>query len=93
MERIAMPRKTLLVLGVGLLLGFGLPLSIGAGDTSLVRPRVALTILDSAGDIGRDTSVTVGADRLSLISYYDAANGNLKVAHCSDLFCVSDLRR
>jgi len=25
---------------------------------------------------------------LGLISYYDATNGNLKVAHCSDRACV-----
>jgi hypothetical protein len=47
-----------------------------------------LTTLDSADEVGQDTSVTIAADRLGLISYYDATNGNLKVAHCSDLFCI-----
>jgi hypothetical protein len=86
-------RNTFLVLEVGLLLGFVLPLSIGAGDTSLVRPGVALTTLDGPGNVGQYTSVTIGADGLGLISYYDATNGNLKVAHCSDLFCVPSHRR
>jgi hypothetical protein len=88
-----MSRNTFLVLGVWLLLGFVLPLSIGAGDTDLVRPRVALTTLDGPGNVGQDTAVTIGADGLGLISYHDATNGNLKVAHCSDLSCVPDRRR
>ena len=33
--------------------------------------------------MGQYTSVTIGADGLGLISYYDATNGDLKVAHCS----------
>ena len=49
--------------------------------------------LDSAGNVGNDTSVTVGADGLGLISYYDSTNGDLKVAHCADTFCVPYLRR
>jgi hypothetical protein len=36
-----------------------------------------------------DTSVTIGADGLGLISYYDVTNGDLKVAHCSDAACSS----
>jgi hypothetical protein len=84
-----MSRKTLLVLGVGLLLGFGLTLSTGADETGLERPGFALTTLDSAGDVGQDTSVTIGADGLGLISYHDVSNRNLKVAHCSDQACTA----
>jgi hypothetical protein len=47
-----------------------------------------LTTLDSIGQVGQDTSVTMGADGSGLISYHDATNGNLKVAHCSERFCV-----
>ena len=36
--------------------------------------------LDAAGMVGTYTSITIGADGLGLISYYDATNGNLKVA-------------
>jgi hypothetical protein len=39
--------------------------------------------------VGLDTSVTIGADGLGLISYYDNTNGDLKVAHCSDITCTA----
>ena len=84
-----MSRNTFLVLGVGLLLGFGLTLSVGAYDTGLERPGFALTTLDGSGNVGQHTSVTIGADGLGLISYYDVTNRDLKVAHCSDTACTS----
>jgi len=37
--------------------------------------------------------VTIGADGLGLISYYDVGNGNLKVAHCANAFCTPYFRR
>ncbi len=43
--------------------------------------------VDSSGDVGQDTSIIIGADGYGLISYYDVTNGNLKVAHCSNLEC------
>ncbi len=45
--------------------------------------------LDSDGDVGKFTSITIGTDGLGLISYYDQTNGNLKVAHCIDTACSS----
>ncbi len=42
----------------------------------------AITPLDTDGDVGQYTSITIGADGLGLISYFDATSGNLKVAHC-----------
>src|SRR5580765_5931060 len=87
-----MLRKTVLVLGVGLLLGFGLTLSVAADDTTLERPGFARTTLDSSGNVGQYSSVTIGTDGLALISYYDASNGDLKVAHCSNLACTSATR-
>ena len=30
------------------------------------------------------TSIALGADGLGLISYYDDANGDLKVVHCAE---------
>ena len=33
--------------------------------------------------------MTIGAGGLGLISYYDTTNGDLKVAHCSDVTCSS----
>ena len=44
-------RKTFLVLEVGLLLGFGLTLSVGADETALERPGFALTTLDGSGNV------------------------------------------
>ena len=34
-------------------------------------------------------SITMGADGLGLISYYDGTNSALKVAHCSNTACTS----
>src|SRR5262245_1436189 len=91
----SMFRRTVLVLEVGLLLGFGLTLSVGAGDNTLDRPGFSLTTLDGSGNVGQYSSVTVGTDGLALISYYDATNGDLKVAHCldaADSICTSATR-
>ena len=48
-----------------------------------------ITILDTTGQPGSDTSITIGSDGLGLISYYDVANGDLKVLHCGNLVCNS----
>src|SRR5437016_8366758 len=84
-----MSRKTFFALGVGLLFGFGLTLSVGADDTALERPGYALTTLDGSGNVGRFSSVTIGTDGLGLISSFDETNGDLKVAHCSNLTCTT----
>ncbi len=46
------------------------------------------TTVDSTGDVGYYTSITIGADGLGLISYHDASNGDLKVFRCSNLTCT-----
>ena len=46
-------------------------------------------MLDSDGHVGWDTSITIGADGLGLINYYDDTNNDLKVAHCSNTACTS----
>jgi preprotein translocase subunit Sec61beta len=44
-------------------------------------------------NVASSTSMTIGADGLGLISYYDAMNQNLKVAHCANTFCSPYFRR
>jgi len=52
-----------------------------------------LTTLDSTGNVGWYTSVTIGTDGLPLISYFDVDNQDLKVAHCANVFCTPYFRR
>ena len=49
-----------------------------------------LSTVDDAGDVGLTTSVAIGADGLPVIAYYDATNGDLKVAKCNDLACAGE---
>ena len=53
------------------------------------RPGFSRTTVDSAGEVGLHTSVTVGADGLPVISHYDWTNGDLKVAHCANAACTA----
>jgi hypothetical protein len=48
-----------------------------------------LTTLDSTGDVGFYTSITIGTDGLPVISYpyFDSTNTNLKVAKCGNASC------
>ena len=43
--------------------------------------------MDSVGHVGAHNALTIGADGLPLISYYDATNTALKVAHCGSVDC------
>ena len=81
----------LIVLGAVSTVLFGLQLGLGsdADDTALERPGFSLITRDGSGDAGQYTSVAIGADGLGLLSYYDATNGDLKVAHCSNQACNS----
>ncbi len=56
-------------------------------DWSLLH--TSRSTLDSVGNVGRDTSIAIGADGLGLISYFDQTNADLKVAHCIDTACSS----
>lgn len=47
------------------------------------------TTLDGTDDVGHWSSITIGADGLGLISYYDWDNGDLVVFHCANTACTS----
>lgn len=64
------------------------------GDLKLafcVEPTCSLghshTVVDATGDVGQWTSITTNEEGYAFISYYDATNGNLKVASCNALIC------
>ncbi len=46
-------------------------------------------VLDSKGDVGRDSSVTIGTDGNPIISYFDNSNNSLKIIHCTVNDCSS----
>ncbi len=46
-----------------------------------------LTTVDSIGNSGYSTTITIGRDGLPVISYYDASNHALKVVHCGKVDC------
>jgi predicted regulator of Ras-like GTPase activity (Roadblock/LC7/MglB family) len=48
-----------------------------------------LTTVDSTDDVGKYSSIVIGVDGLPIISYYNASNHTLKVAHCVDVACSS----
>ena len=53
----------------------------------------SLIVVDSDGDVGCSTSLTIGVDGMGLISYLDNTNGDLKVVHCNDPFCIPFVSR
>ena len=48
-----------------------------------------LTTVDSTGDVGHHTSITLGADNFPVISYRDNTDGDLEVLKCADATCAS----
>jgi hypothetical protein len=51
------------------------------------------TSVDNAGSVGYYTALTIGADGLPMVSYFDSTNSDLKVLHCSNTFCTPYFRR
>ena len=67
-------------------------LTLHYADPSTGR-ELTTTTIDGPGVVGYDTSVTIGADGLALIIYFDVGNNDLKVAHCANPFCTPYFRR
>lgn len=52
-------------------------------------PVFTRSVIDSKGDTGLYSAITVGSDGFGLIAYYHATDGDLYVAHCSNLECTT----
>lgn len=60
--------------------------------TEAPKSGVLLATLETDGDVGEYSSITIGVDGLGLISYYDSTSDDLKVAHCDNAACSSASR-
>ena len=58
-------------------------------SSALPNRTNTLSTVDSGGDVGYHTSITLGADGLPVISYYDLSNGDLRVAKCTNANCTA----
>ena len=63
--------------------------------SDLLCTSATISQLDSVPGlpVGSAIGLTIGVDGLGLVSYYDYTNMNLKVAHCSNVFCAPYFRR
>jgi hypothetical protein len=53
----------------------------------------SLVAVDTPGQVGWNTSITVGSDGLPFVSYRDVTGDSVKGLHCPNVFCVAHLRR
>jgi LPXTG-site transpeptidase (sortase) family protein len=60
---------------------------VDATCTTATTPKT----VDSAGDVGKYTSLALNSSGFPVISYYDATNGDLKLAVCTDATCTAPI--
>lgn len=63
------------------------------GNPACSSGNVITTVDNSAGVVGQYSSITIGADGLPIVSYYDNNNTDLKVAKCANQFCINNWSR
>jgi hypothetical protein len=56
-------------------------------DVACVGANEAITTVDNSADVGKYTSIAIGADGLPIISYQDTTAFALRIAHCNDVAC------
>ena len=49
-----------------------------------------ITSVDTGGDVGKYSSIKIGADGFARISYYDGSNGSVKLARCTNASCSAN---
>jgi hypothetical protein len=65
-------------------------------DLACAGSNETLVVVDdplSGNTVGLFTSITIGADGLPIIAYFDQTAEALKVAHCANAFCAPYFRR
>jgi hypothetical protein len=67
----------------------GLLLVAKCNDEACRDGDETISVVDD-GNVGSDSSITIGLDGLPVVSYRDRANGKLKVAHCNDAACAGE---
>ena len=67
-------------------------LHCGDIDCAETTNNNTITTVDTSGDVGFDTSLTIGVDGKPVISYRESFNnGALKIVHCGDLNCTETI--